>query len=83
VIVVEHDEDAIRAPTTSSTSGPGAGVHGGEIVAAGHAETSCATALAHRPVPLAAKRDRGAEARRASRQRDASSCSSSARAATT
>ena len=35
VIVVEHDEDAIRTPTTSSTSGPGAGIHGGEIVAEG------------------------------------------------
>jgi excinuclease ABC subunit A len=35
VIVVEHDEDTILRPTTSSTWGPGAGVHGGEIVAQG------------------------------------------------
>jgi excinuclease ABC subunit A len=33
VLVVEHDEQTMRAPTTSSTSGPGAGEHGGRIVA--------------------------------------------------
>ncbi len=35
VIVVEHDEDAIRAADFIVDIGPGAGVHGGEIVAAG------------------------------------------------
>ncbi|HLG85690.1 MAG TPA: excinuclease ABC subunit UvrA [Alphaproteobacteria bacterium] len=35
VIVVEHDEDAIRAADHLIDMGPGAGVHGGEIVAAG------------------------------------------------
>ncbi|MEL6869849.1 MAG: excinuclease ABC subunit UvrA [Pseudomonadota bacterium] len=35
VIVVEHDEDAIRAADYVVDLGPGAGVHGGEIVAAG------------------------------------------------
>ena len=35
VIVVEHDEDAIRAANHVIDIGPGAGVHGGEIVAQG------------------------------------------------
>lgn len=35
VIVVEHDEDAIRAADHIVDIGPGAGIHGGEIVAQG------------------------------------------------
>ena len=35
VIVVEHDEDTMRAADYLVDVGPGAGVHGGEIVAAG------------------------------------------------
>ncbi|MEW4468150.1 excinuclease ABC subunit UvrA [Parasphingorhabdus sp. JC815] len=35
VIVVEHDEDAIRTADYVVDMGPGAGVHGGEVVAAG------------------------------------------------
>ncbi len=35
VIVVEHDEDAIRAADHLVDMGPGAGIHGGRIVAAG------------------------------------------------
>ncbi|GAB5469756.1 MAG: excinuclease ABC subunit UvrA [Rhodospirillales bacterium] len=35
VIVVEHDEDAIRAADYLVDMGPGAGVHGGEVVAHG------------------------------------------------
>ncbi len=35
VIVVEHDEDAIRAADFVVDLGPGAGVHGGHVVAAG------------------------------------------------
>jgi len=35
VIVVEHDEDAIRSADYVLDIGPGAGVHGGEIVARG------------------------------------------------
>ncbi len=38
VIVVEHDEDAIRAADHIVDIGPGAGVHGGEIVAEGTME---------------------------------------------
>ena len=37
VIVVEHDEDAIRTADHVVDIGPGAGIHGGKIVAAGHA----------------------------------------------
>ncbi|MBD3586486.1 excinuclease ABC subunit UvrA [Salinimonas sp. HHU 13199] len=35
VLVVEHDEDAIREADYVIDIGPGAGVHGGEIIAAG------------------------------------------------
>jgi excinuclease ABC subunit A len=35
VIVVEHDEDAIRSADYIVDMGPGAGVHGGEVVAEG------------------------------------------------
>ena len=38
VIVVEHDEDAIRSADYVLDIGPGAGVHGGEIVAQGAPE---------------------------------------------
>ncbi|WP_119268763.1 excinuclease ABC subunit UvrA [Taklimakanibacter deserti] len=38
VIVVEHDEDAIRLADFVVDIGPGAGVHGGEIVAQGSPE---------------------------------------------
>ena len=40
VIVVEHDEDAIRTADYVLDIGPGAGIHGGEIVAAGHRSTT-------------------------------------------
>ncbi|HQR71173.1 MAG TPA: excinuclease ABC subunit UvrA [Burkholderiaceae bacterium] len=35
VIVVEHDEDAIRAADFIVDMGPGAGAHGGEVIASG------------------------------------------------
>src|SRR4029078_12571552 len=35
VIVVEHDEDAIRTADHVLDIGPGAGIHGGEIIAQG------------------------------------------------
>jgi excinuclease ABC subunit A len=38
VIVVEHDEDAIRAADYIVDMGPGAGAHGGEVVARGTLE---------------------------------------------
>jgi len=39
VIVVEHDEDAIRSADYIVDMGPGAGLHGGEIVAQGTLKT--------------------------------------------
>jgi len=39
VIVVEHDEDTIRAADYLIDMGPGAGIHGGEIVSQGTPET--------------------------------------------
>ena len=42
VIVVEHDEDAIRLADYVLDIGPGAGMHGGHIVAQGTPPTSCA-----------------------------------------
>lgn len=43
VIVVEHDEDTIRAADHIVEMGPGAGIHGGEIVAQGRLQdiTAC------------------------------------------
>ena len=38
VLVVEHDEDTMRAADYIVDIGPGAGVHGGEVVAAGSLE---------------------------------------------
>ncbi len=38
VLVVEHDEDAIRSADHIIDIGPGAGVHGGEVVASGTLE---------------------------------------------
>jgi excinuclease ABC subunit A len=43
VIVVEHDEDAIRSADYVVDMGPGAGVHGGQIVAQGTLDEVLAT----------------------------------------
>jgi excinuclease ABC subunit A len=50
VLVVEHDEETIRAADWVIDLGPGAGIHGGEIVAEGTAEevTAHATSLTGR-----------------------------------
>jgi excinuclease ABC subunit A len=64
VIVVEHDQDAIRAADWVVDMGPGAGVHGGEIVATGtpqqiarHAESLTGQYLSGRRwIPLPAMR---------------------------
>jgi len=44
VIVVEHDEEAIAAADYIVDIGPGAGIHGGEIVAQGSLKEICASA---------------------------------------
>ncbi|MBA4501136.1 excinuclease ABC subunit UvrA [Marinobacterium marinum] len=43
VIVVEHDEDAIRMADYLIDIGPGAGVHGGQVIAAGTPDTIMTT----------------------------------------
>jgi excinuclease ABC subunit A len=42
VVVVEHDEDTMRAADTIIDFGPGPGVRGGHVVASGSLETICA-----------------------------------------
>ncbi len=42
LIVVEHDEDTMRQADFLVDIGPGAGVHGGEVIAAGSVEDICA-----------------------------------------
>ena len=64
VLVVEHDEDAIRAADWLIDIGPGAGVHGGEIVAIGTPEQVFANKksitadymMGRRSIPVPAKR---------------------------
>ncbi len=47
VLVVEHDEEAIRSADHIIDIGPGAGIHGGEIVAQGHVSVieNCAASV--------------------------------------
>ena len=45
VLVVEHDEDTMRAADYIVDVGPGAGIHGGEIVAAGSVDAVSYTHL--------------------------------------
>ena len=67
VIVVEHDEDAIRTADHVVDMGPGAGVHGGEIVAQGSLQDilDCETSLTgdylsgRRAVPVPTTRRKG------------------------
>jgi excinuclease ABC subunit A len=67
VIVVEHDEDAIRTADHIIDMGPGAGVHGGEIVAQGSLDDILASDASltgdylsgRRAVPLRPKRRKG------------------------
>ncbi|MEO8280984.1 MAG: excinuclease ABC subunit UvrA [Ideonella sp.] len=50
VLVVEHDEDAIRAADHVIDMGPGAGIHGGRVMAQGTADdvAACAESLTGR-----------------------------------
>jgi excinuclease ABC subunit A len=67
VLVVEHDEDAIRTADYVIDMGPGAGVHGGSIVAQGTLEEVLANPdsitadylAGRREVPVPAKRRKG------------------------
>ncbi|MBB4660360.1 excinuclease ABC subunit UvrA [Parvularcula dongshanensis] len=57
VIVVEHDEDAIRTADYVLDIGPGAGVHGGQIIASGTPEEVMANDASVTGDYLAGRRD--------------------------
>jgi excinuclease ABC subunit A len=59
LIVVEHDEETMRAADYIVDLGPGAGVHGGEVVAADTPAGSWSTPLAHGALPARRAADRG------------------------
>ena len=67
VLVVEHDEDTMRAADFLVDVGPGAGVHGGEIIAAGTVDDIIAAPLSitgqylsgAKKIPLPEKRREG------------------------
>ncbi len=67
VIVVEHDEDVIPSADHIIDIGPGAGAHGGEIVAAGTAADIRPRHARHRRVSRGAPRDRSTGATQATR----------------
>ncbi len=82
VIVVEHDEETIRAADFVIDMGPGAGEHGGEIVCIGPpAGDPRVPGLADRGVPVGPPRD--PDARRAPRRRARAPCGSRAPPSTT
>ena len=67
LLVVEHDEDTMRAADFIVDVGPGAGIHGGEIVATGTAEDimACPRSITgaylsgRRKIPVPAERRKG------------------------
>ena len=66
LIVVEHDEDTMRAADYVVDIGPGAGIHGGELVAAGTVDDiiACERSITgqylsgKRKIPVPAKRQK-------------------------
>ena len=72
VIVVEHDEDAIRAADYVIDIGPGAGIHGGHIVAEGTVDDIIAAPdLMDRQISLRRTQRADPRATRADPRRDA------------
>ena len=79
MIVVEHDEETIRAADWVVDIGPGAGEHGGEIIADGRLEAVLAEPRsitgavpprrAHVPVPDVRRKGSGKALRRQGRAR--------------
>ena len=69
VIVVEHDEDTIRAADHIVEMGPGPGVHGGKVVVAGDARRRSSRARRRRP---ASSSPASGRSRRPARRRPAS-----------
>ena len=81
VIVVEHDEEMMRRADWLVDMGPGAGLHGGEVVAEGPAEKVARNReLGHRAVPL---RTRARSRSRSGATRSAASSSCAAPRSTT
>ena len=83
VIVVEHDEDAIRTADYVVDIGPGAGIHGGHIVAAGHARRHHGRARIRSPASISPASASSPVPERRAAQSSAARSRSSARAATT
>ena len=82
VIVVEHDEDAMRSADYLVDMGPGAGEHGGEVVAHGTPDRSSPRRVRSRATTSPA--GAASRSRRSARAPDpGASCASSAHAATT
>ena len=82
VIVVEHDEDAIRLADYVVDIGPGAGIHGGNIIAQGTpAEIMAQSEIADRQISH--RRIVGADARAAAAEPSPHHQGRSTRAATT
>ena len=81
VIVVEHDEEAIREADYVFDIGPGAGVHGGEVVATARRErlptkTSLTGAylIGQREIPVPDKRRKGNKKKSQVKKRPATTC---------
>jgi excinuclease ABC subunit A len=70
VIVVEHDEDAIRMADYLIDIGPGAGVHGGRVIAAGSPQTIMQTPESITGQYLSGKRSIAVPERRKPVERD-------------
>ena len=83
MIVVEHDEDAILQADYVFDIGPGAGIHGGEIVAKGTPDEIMANPNSLTGKYLTGEMSVPVPAKRRKRVRRRASSSSSARAATT
>ena len=83
MIVVEHDEEAIRAADYVVDMGPGAGEHGGEVVAQGTPEEIVGAPSSLTGQYLAGKRSIPCRARRSAPRRQATLTRRAARAATT
>jgi excinuclease ABC subunit A len=82
VIVVEHDEDAILTADYVVDMGPGAGIHGGQVIAEGTpAEVMANPEQPHRQISV--RRAEIAMPKNAASRQEGQALKSSARAATT
>ncbi len=80
VIVVEHDEDMMRAADCLIDMGPGAGVHGGQVMAHGHVRGGQSQpTIAHGPVSEWRQMHCGAHQAHALAARESGGCQCPAR----